>query len=409
MDIKNYLMKAENKYSFSWVLEQIYLLLFCVLIGYHFFLTTMFSIEWPSLIQFYLNSAIVLILVLKTGVDEKYNIKEILIVAVLGAAFLIAWRHNENEEILLCMLVIWGARKINFEKILKVFFAVIAILLIFTVICSLTGHVENLIFYQGDRRARMAFGVCYPTDFSAYVFFLSVVYCYLRKEKLRYLETIGVAALGLLVYYFCDARMNTICLLLTAILFSYLIFMRRRQKKKGKEYEMHKGLAYLLALSPTICATVMILLSMFYSSQNRILSILNSMLNNRIYYSHKGMELYGIPLWGQYVPMRGNGGTTEVIRNYFFLDSSYISILLQFGVLTLVTILICWCLISFKAVRYKNWGLLLAVALIAAQCMVEHHMMAIVYNPFFMAVLADWSAEKSRRRRHSNEKDMEKA
>lgn len=409
MSIKKYLMKIENKYSFSWALEQIYLLLFCVLIGYHFFLTTMFSIEWPSLIQFYLNSGIVLVLVLKTGVDDKYNVRELIIIALLGAAFLLSWRHNENEEILLCMLVIWGARKINFEKILKVFFIVISVLLVFTVICSLTGQIENLIFYQGDRRARMAFGVCYPTDFSAYVFFLSVVYCYLRKDRLRYLETIGVAALGFLVYYFCDARMNTICLLLTAVLFSLLIFMRRRQKKKGKEYEMHKALAYLLALSPTICGAVMILLSMFYSSQNRFFSLLNSMLNNRIYYGHKGMELYGIPLWGQYIPMRGNGGTTDVIRNYFFLDSSYIYILLQFGVLTLVAVLICWCLVSFKAVRNKNWGLLLAVALIAVQCMVEHHMMAIVYNPFFMAILADWTTEKSKRRKHSNEKDMEKA
>ena len=409
MSIKKYLMKIENKYSFSWALEQIYLLLFCVLIGYHFFLTTMFSIEWPSLIQFYLNSGIVLVLVLKTGVDDKYNVRELIIIALLGAAFLLSWRHNENEEILLCMLVIWGARKINFEKILKVFFIVISVLLVFTVICSLTGQIENLIFYQGDRRARMAFGVCYPTDFSAYVFFLSVVYCYLWKDRLRYLETIGVAALGFLVYYFCDARMNTICLLLTAVLFSLLIFMRRRQKKKGKEYEMHKALAYLLALSPTICGAVMILLSMFYSSQNRFFSLLNSMLNNRIYYGHKGMELYGIPLWGQYIPMRGNGGTTDVIRNYFFLDSSYIYILLQFGVLTLVAVLICWCLVSFKAVRNKNWGLLLAVALIAVQCMVEHHMMAIVYNPFFMAILADWTTEKSKRRKHSNEKDMEKA
>ncbi len=409
MSIKKYLMKIENKYSFSWALEQIYLLLFCVLIGYHFFLTTMFSIEWPSLIQFYLNSGIVLVLVLKTGVDDKYNVRELIIIALLGAAFLLSWRHNENEEILLCMLVIWGARKINFEKILKVFFIVISVLLVFTVICSLTGQIENLIFYQGDRRARMAFGVCYPTDFSAYVFFLSVVYCYLRKDRLRYLETIGVAALGFLVYYFCDARMNTICLLLTAVLFSLLIFMRRRQKKKGKEYEMHKALAYPLALSPTICGAVMILLSMFYSSQNRFFSLLNSMLNNRIYYGHKGMELYGIPLWGQYIPMRGNGGTTDVIRNYFFLDSSYIYILLQFGVLTLVAVLICWCLVSFKAVRNKNWGLLLAVALIAVQCMVEHHMMAIVYNPFFMAILADWTTEKSKRRKHSNEKDMEKA
>lgn len=409
MGIEKYLIKIENKYNFSWALEQIYLLLFCVLIAYHFFLTTMFSIEWPSVIKFYLNSLIVLVLVLKTGIDDKYNIQEILIVAVLGAAFLFSWKHNENEEIFLCMLVIWGARKINFEKILKVFFLVISVLLFFTVICSLTGQVENLIYYQGERRARMAFGVCYPTDFSAYVFYLSVVYCYLRKEKLRYLETIGVAALGIFVYYFCDARMNTICLLMTAILFSYLIFRRRRQRKKGTKYEMQKALAIILALSPTLCAMGMILLSMFYSSQNRLFSILNGILNNRIYYSHKGMELYGIPLWGQYIPMRGNGGTTEAVNNYFFLDSSYIYILLQFGVLTLVTILMCWCIISFKAVRHKNWELLLVVVLIAVQCLVEHHMMAIVYNPFFMAILADWTAEKSKGRKHSNEKNMEKA
>ena len=73
-----------------------------------------------------------------------------------------------------------------------------------------------------------------------------------------------------------------------------------------------------------------------------------------------------------------------------------------------MTVLICWCLVSFKAVRYKNWGLLLAVALIAVQCG-GHHMMAIVYNPFLMSILADWTTEKSKRRKHSNEKDMEKA
>lgn len=407
MKVKSYVLEKVNQCTPAWILEQVYLLLFCVLIGYHFFLTTMFSIEWPSFIQFYLNSTIVLVLILKTGADKKYNLRESLIVAVLGFAFLLAWKHNGNEEILLCMLVICGARKINFEKILKIFLIVIAVLLMFTVICSLTGFVDNLVYYQGDRRARRAFGICYPTDFSAYIFFLSVVYCYLRKERLTYIETAGVALLGMLVYYFCDARMNTICLFLTAILFTYLIFMRKRLRKKGKEYEMHKALSLLLALSPTICATVMIALSMLYSSKNRFLVFLNDLLNNRIYYSHKGMELYGIPLLGQYIPMRGNGGTTEAVRNYFFLDSSYIYILLQFGVLTLVTVLICWCLISCKAVRYKNWGLLLAVALIAAQCMVEHHMMAIVYNPFFMAILADWSTEKSKRSKYGNEKNLE--
>lgn len=409
MKIKSYMTEITKECTLVWFFEQLYLLLFCVLIGYHFFLTTMFSIQWPSFIQFYLNSAIVLVLILKTGVEEKYNLTELLIIGVLGFAFLFSWRHNENEEIFLCMLVIWGARKINFEKILKVFFTVIFLLLLFTVICSLTGRVDNLIFYQEGRGARMAFGVCYPTDFAAYVFFLSVVYCYLRKNKLRYVETAIVALLGILVNHFCNARLDTICLLLTAFLYSYLIFMRRRQRKRGRQYEMKKILAYLLAMSPTICGAVMIVLSMLYSSQNKFLSMLNSVLNNRIYYGNKGMQLFGIPLWGQYVPMRGNGGTTERVYNYFFPDSSYIYILLQFGVLTLVAVLICWCLVGFKAIRNKNWGLLLAVALIAVQCMIEHHMMAIVYNPFFMAILADWTVDKSKRRKFINEKYTEKA
>lgn len=375
------------------ILEYIYLILFSVLIAYHFFLTTTFQIEWPSIIKFYLNAMIVLILVLKTGADEKYNLYELLVIGILGIAFLVSWRHNENEEILLCMLVIWGARKIRFDKILKIYFAVIGTLLIFTMVCALTGQIDNLIFNQAGRRLRIAFGICYPTDFSAYVFYLSVAYCYLRRETLKYIETVAVAVLGIFVYYFCDARLNTICLLLTSGAFTYLIYRRRHTKK---QYEMSRVLSGLLAVSPTICAFVMITFSMLYSRQNPLMVKLNSILNNRLYYGKKAMDVYGIPIWGQNIPMRGNGGSVEKVNNYFFLDSSYLYVLLQFGLLTLGILLICWCLITFKAMKKKNWAMLAAVAVISVQCMVEHHIMAIVYNPFFMALLADWDINKTR-------------
>lgn len=375
------------------ILEYIYLILFSVLIAYHFFLTATFQIEWPSIIKFYLNAMIVLILVLKTGADEKYNLYELLVIGILGIAFLVSWRHNENEEILLCMLVIWGARKIRFDKILKIYFAVIGTLLIFTMVCALTGQIDNLIFNQAGRRPRIAFGICYPTDFSAYVFYLSVAYCYLRRETLKYIETVAVAVLGIFVYYFCDARLNTICLLLTSGAFTYLIYRRRHTKK---QYEMSRVLSGLLAVSPTICAFVMITFSMLYSRQNPLMVKLNSILNNRLYYGKKAIDVYGIPIWGQNIPMRGNGGSVEKVNNYFFLDSSYLYVLLQFGLLTLGILLICWCLITFKAMKKKNWAMLAAVAVISVQCMVEHHIMAIVYNPFFMALLADWDINKTR-------------
>lgn len=383
-NVKN---KLENC-TINVILEQIYLILFSILLIYQFFFTTMFSIEWPVIIQTYLRTIIILLLVLKTAVDEKTSISEFIIMFALGLIFLLSWKNNGGDEIFLCLLSIWGARNIDFKKILKVFFGVILFLLIFTMISALTGNVENLVFYQEGRRPRMAFGICYPTDFSAYVFYLAVIYCYFRKEKLKYIETGIIALAGILVYYFCDARLNTICLLLTAALFSYLIFMRKRCSKHNKTYKMHSILKYLFALSPTLCGIVMVGLSILYSPYNSIFVRLNNLLNNRLYYSNKGIDIFGMSLWGQYIPMRGNGGTTEAVSNYFFLDSSYIYILLQYGILILLTILVCWFLITFKAARQNDIEMLFAVALIAVQCIVEHHMLSIVYNPFLMAVLA---------------------
>ena len=35
-------------------------------------------------------------------------------------------------------------------------------------------------------------------------------------------------------------------------------------------------------------------------------------------FSKKGMEVYGFSIFGQYIPMQGNGGSTETPLNYFF-------------------------------------------------------------------------------------------
>ena len=150
-NVKN---KLENC-TINVILEQIYLILFSILLIYQFFFTTMFSIEWPVIIQTYLRTIIILLLVLKTAVDEKPSISEFIIMFALGLIFLLSWKNNGGDEIFLCLLSIWGARNIDFKKILKVFFGVILFLLIFTMISALTGNVENLVFYPrkiGDVR-----------------------------------------------------------------------------------------------------------------------------------------------------------------------------------------------------------------------------------------------------------------
>ena len=59
-NVKN---KLENC-TINVILEQIYLILFSILLIYQFFFTTMFSIEWPVIIQTYLRTIIILLLVI---------------------------------------------------------------------------------------------------------------------------------------------------------------------------------------------------------------------------------------------------------------------------------------------------------------------------------------------------------
>jgi hypothetical protein len=256
-------------------------------------------------------------------------------------------------------------------------------------------------------------GIVYPTDFAAHVFSCAMCYVYLRHEKIRYLELLGLGAICALTYYLTDARLNTVCFLLLLAVFFYNKWISQRKERKGKTYTMHSAFSMLLAVSPVLCAAFMIVVSAVYSSENKFTAFINRLLNSRLAFGNKAINLYGFTLWGQWLPAQGNGNTTKEQTNYFFLDSSYVNIVMYFGILVLVCVLLMWVLIALRARKERNWALLWIVAIYSVQCMVEHHMMEIAYNPFLWALFADTSKEiwtplfapiKKRRRIRANEK-----
>ena len=153
---------------------------------------------------------------------------------------------------------------------------------------------------------------------------------------------------------------------------------------------MHGGLSMLLAVIPTLCAGGVLAASWLYSEENPLLSIVNRLLNNRLYFGKKGLDVYGLSILGRYIPMKGNGGTTKEVIHYFFLDSSYMYILLQYGAVVFGIVLLIFCIMNFRARARRDWAFLIIVAVIAIQCIVEHHMMAVQYDPFLFALLVVW-------------------
>lgn len=376
------------------LLDNVYLVLFAAMIGYSFLLTTTFEIVWPEYLYENLRILLLVVIMLKTAVEEKADYTDLFLGAFAAVVFLIAWKHNDYEILSNVILLIVGCRGIPFRKIVKTYLLTCSVLLIITMAFALTGRIENFVLQQEGRRLRIAFGVIYPTDFSAHVFYMIIAYCYLRKEKIKYIEIGAIAALGIFVYVFCDARLNAVCILLTAGIVTYNKLRHKNAAQAQKKYEMNSVFSAILCFSTTIFSIMMIGMTLLYSPNNKWMVLLDRLLNNRLKLGKKGIDLYGLSVFGQQIYLIGNGNHITQPKNYFFLDSSYLFVLLQYGILVLGVLLVLFMAMGLRARKEQDWLLLWLIALMSLQCVVEHHIMDISFNILLWGTLAYLGKER---------------
>lgn len=384
------------------ILELLYLFAFILYIGFFFLGNTMFQIDWPQFFYSDLRTFITGIILVRAACSKQYKTWEAVTVLGLYLLFSMAYARNGYGEYMYLLVLVIGAKGISLKKLIKIYAAVTAVLLLITIGAALSGYIDNLTYYQEGRRTRYAFGANYPTDFSAMIFYLLLAWFYIRGKSLKYIEIGFACFLGVFVYWFCDARLNTICILGTCLLFAgHKIFMARAEKKQ-KGYQIAKPVSILLILSGILCGILMTGLTILYTPNNPVINFIDNALSSRLRLGHKGIEIFGFTFWGQNIPMIGLGSTTKDVDFYFFLDSSYIYNLLQFGLMIALLLLAVWTVVAGKAYVYRQWELLLILAVISVQCMVEHHMVSVAFNPFWMVLLADFSEKDSK------DKDMKK-
>lgn len=397
--IRNTAARLTRPGEVSWdrLFEYGYLLLTGLVTAMAFIDTTMLTYEqvgWMYTLVPWTRLALLLFVGAKLARERSWQIGEIVLAALFCGALLRSWQRVERAYIAELALLFVGAHGIDFRKIARVWLAICTAALACTMVLALTGVVENLVYYRGERM-RMAFGILYPTDFAAHVFFLAAGWAWLRGERITVWETIGVAGLGVFCLVFCDARNSVICLFLLAAGLLYLKLRRRAAQKRGGVYEMTRPIQWLLTVSAPVLAAGMLLLSRLYDGENGFMTALDRALSGRLALGHQAFASYPVRLFGQDVPMVGLGGTTEPIEEYFFLDSSYVNILFCFGLIVLLCVLGAMVLSALREKRAGAWERLGLLAVVALQCMVEHHLMELAYNLFLLLPLAA-SGEKQK-------------
>ncbi|MCF0228849.1 MAG: hypothetical protein HUJ76_04040 [Parasporobacterium sp.] len=369
------------------VFEVIYLVYMCIVVLIAYKDTTMWTYRLVTdqffTVLRYFGIALVLFKIILS--DKGWNVKKAAAALIVFAVFIISWKYVGRYYVVELAILIIGAHGIDFRKIVKVFFAVSAAATAVTIILAASGVIENLIYTRGSH-IRISFGSVYPTDFTAHLFFLTACYLWLRELRITYIEIIIIAAEAVFCQVFCQARNNAVCIGILAI--CVLIFKLVDRKKK--DFSLPGPVQYGLVGSMPFLAVLITMMSYLYDPGQKLMLMIDNVLSGRISLGKTAFDIYNVTPFGQYIYMRGWGGSTDISDelSYFYLDSSYINILFRFGALVFFVVIGIFVLGSIREKKNRNWIHMIILGVIALECFTEHHLIEIAYHPFLLMLFA---------------------
>ena len=385
-DIKTKISELNIDFDYEAYWEIIYLILLAFFVGMRFLLSTMFTIYWPKYFYRTLTVIGVVLVLMHLMLAKDIKKKEILAMLVVTFVFTMSHYVSRSDFLVDLLILILGAYRVNFRNILKTYIAVWSVLLVVTIIGAMTGLAENLVYYQGEggERVRMALGICYPTDLAAYVAFLMFTYVCVRYEYITYLEIGVMAVLAGAVYYITDARTDFIVMEMLVV----VVLLAKKFKKLFLVITEKKWIRNVCIIFPIAMCLFVWLISTSFTFDNNTLIELDGKMSGRLSLGNLALNSYPPNAFGQYVYEKGAGGSTEYSDFYFFIDSSYLSIGIKYGIVFLI--MIWWNLAEIikKIWNKKTCYMLICVMMILIQSVMEHHYIQYWFNPFLIALFA---------------------
>lgn len=348
--------------------------------------STMFSLSLPiDINQILINALLVtgiLKLIFQLAVAEKESRKTQLkiIFAALPTAlmWMLVWRNGGGQFSCFLALLTVACIGTDYRKILRWSAVSIGTTVLAAVLCSFSGSIQNLVYAQGDR-LRSAWGICYPTDLSAYTVFLCLIAWTAWKDVPDLFFLLPGTLSLVLAKTITGSHTGVIC----SVLFLLLVLISMALENKENK-QLSKLIHIGSAASFPMLGLGMIGMTWAYHEGSTFAEKMNTWNHSRFVHASSVYDEIGLSLFGIPFEQHGGGGGVLGNANYRFVDCSYLLILLRYGVVTLIMLAILWILMSTAAARLRDRRMLLAFLVIAFHCMSEHHYTELNYNPFLI-------------------------
>lgn len=311
---------------------------------------------------------------------KNYDKKTYIKILLLTLLCLIIGFASNNRTFIQYLILIIGAYKISFEKILKYVLTSEVVLVLIIIFLSLINVIPNRVFGRSNSDVmRYSLGFKYSTYPSIFIWYFTMLYLYIRKNKIKWWEYCLLLIINIILYIVTDSRNELICSI--AIILFVIAFHKIKNKNFKKMVEFCSK--YLMLF----CTIISLLFAILYNPKINAMKELNSVLSNRLQLSHNAIEDYGIKLFGNKIEWIGLSLVHfgDYNKNQFnYVDVSYLNILINFGIIALLLILYGFYKITKNEINKGNSFFCCFMIIIAIHSIIDPQLFQITYNIFIL-------------------------
>ena len=322
----------------------------------------------------------VLLLILKEFLGARFTSRDgvlALVLIVITGYFYMYFGLTQT----LLPIFIYSARNMEVNKILRISYVISVFMLVFIILSSYLGIIQNYIYYSALReRQYLGFRYAlYPSSILCNIIFLKV---YLEKENISWLSLICLLVANYVLFQYTDSR-------LTFILGVALIVFSTIMKKSQKFREILLNRTFIWSF--LVLALLSIYATINYDYLSDWQSDLNEALGGRLSLGNSTLKFYGYGLFGKTLSLSGNGLDENGILNtstYDYVDNLYVLLLLRAGIIFLFIFLVAMTIIMKKIYIQKDSYLYIIFILLAFHGIIDDLIMLPQYNSFWFVVAA---------------------
>ena len=313
-----------------------------------------------------------------------FNKTEIIILFIVGIICLISLYNYRVVMVTSNIFAITAFKGEDYKKIIKYYVYASSSAFILNIILGLvTPFNGNAVQSRyGAPRTRYGLGFYYTTI--CHFYFMSIVLAYLvYREKLKLIEYAAIFVINLILFLLGDTKAPFAYITLVLIMHFIL-------EKFDKSF-IYKIFENFTIISYPFCFIVSYITYILYNPANPIFEMINRILTGRLGLTQNALKANVITIFGQTSPIWKAGE--------FYIDSSFIIMLVLNGVLVTIICLAFSTFFCYISAKTKKTALLIALLLIAIRSMYDFGFMAMQLSPFtllFYPVLTEYLEERGR-------------